>query len=103
VTEPPQVMTLTPREMALGVWIDNLSERVAKDDRSKVHMLFATAELLAIADKFGEVPKLTKEEERFLLTVKQGCEARGAKRGEAAAACIAVALLAVKQVMGEVP
>lgn len=91
---------MTAREMALAVWISELSEKVAVNDRHQITMLMATANLLATADDDGEIPQPTKDEERFVLTVKQGCERRGAKRAEAAIACIAVALAAVKVAHG---
>jgi hypothetical protein len=103
MSETPQLQTLTEREMALAKWIESLSQRVAQDERHRVTMLFATANVLCVADAEGNVPEPTKEEERYVLTIKQGCEARGAKRAEAAVACTAVALAAVKMAAGFKP
>ncbi len=103
MSEPPQLMTLTPREMALAKWIADLSERVAPDDRHRITMLLATANVLTVADAEGNIPEPTKEEERFVLTIKQGCEARGGKRAEASVACLAVALAATVLATGRKP
>jgi len=100
MSDTPQFMTLTPREMAIAKWISDLSEKVATDDRHQIAMLAATSTLLATVDIEGNLPELTKEEERFTYTIKQGCEARGAKRAEAAVAALAVALAAVVKITG---
>jgi len=84
----------------LAKWIAGLSDRVASDDQHQVVMLSAAAVLLTTADAEGNIPELNKEEERFILTVKQGCEARGAKRTEAAVACLAVYFTLVKAAAG---
>jgi hypothetical protein len=102
MSEPAQ-MTLSPREMALAKWIEALSVKVAADDRHRITMLCGAANFLTVADAEGEVPEPTKEEQRFMLTIKQGCEARGAKRIEAAVACLAVALASVKEAGGFQP
>jgi len=101
--EPPQLMTITAREMALAKWIEKLSERVALDDRHLITMLCGTANFLSVADVEGNVPEPTKEEQRFVLTIKQGCETRGGKRGEAAVACMAVALAKIVEATGRKP
>lgn len=103
MTETPQFMTLTEREMALAKWIERLSEKVATDERHRVTMLFATANYLSTVNDQGEIPEPTKDEERFVLSIKQGCEARGGKRAEAAVAATAVALAALKMAMGVRP
>ena len=89
------------RVQALGKWIAGLSERVATDDRHQVSMLLATAAGLSCVDSEGEMPKFTKEEEKFPLTIKQGCDARGGTRAEAAEACVWAALAALKAAKGE--
>jgi len=96
-------MTLTVREMALAKWIEQLSARVASDDRHQVAMLCGTAAFLSTADLEGQMPEPTKEEQKFVLTIKQGCEARGGKRNEAAVACMAVALAQLKIATGFKP
>jgi len=86
--------------MALARWISELSEKVAADDRHQVAMLCGTAAFLITANDQGEMPDPTKAEQKFVLTIKQGCEARGGKRGEAAVACLATALAAVRKAQG---
>jgi len=100
MADPPQLMTLTDREMALALWIERLARKVAPDERHRITMLCGTANYLTVADDEGDVPKPTKEEERFILTVAQGCESRGAKRAEAACAALAVCLAQVKEALG---
>ncbi len=101
MSDPTEIQTLTPREMALAKWILQLSEKVAEDDRHQAAMLCGTAAFLIAADEEGNMPEPTKPEQRFVLTIKQGCEARGGKRSEAAFACLAAAMAVAKIAEGK--
>ena len=101
MSDPVQVMTLTEREMSLAKWIERLvTHKFPDDDRVQITALCQTANVLAAADENGLPETDDAVIQRFGLGIKQGCEARGGKRFEAAVACIAVALAKVKEAGG---
>ena len=100
MTDTAPIQTLTSREMALAQWIEAVSHRSTEDERHRVAMLCGTAAYLLTVNEQGEMPEPSKSEQKFVLTIKQGCEARGGRRSEAAFACLAVAMAAAKAAIG---
>ena len=103
MTEPPQ-QVLTVREMALAKWIEDLvGRKFGDDDRVAYVGLCTAAMVLVAADKDGNLPEVDERTTRaFTLTIRDGCEKRGAKRAETAVACQAVAFAFAKRAAGEV-
>lgn len=102
MSDTPPTQTLTVREMAIAKWILEVAERYfPEDDRKQLVGVATAGMILGAADENGlPVDTDSQTVRKFGLTIKQGCEAQGASRAEAAIATFAVALALVKKAAG---